>query len=75
MWETAVALLTRQRPSARRIGECGRADVVVGTAGLSALVTHRVAVSDIDRAFRLAADYRIGAVKVAVRFGPPTSRG
>jgi alcohol dehydrogenase len=51
------------------------ADVVAGTAGLSALVTHRVAVSDIDRAFRLAADYRSGAVKVAVTFWPPTSRG
>jgi threonine dehydrogenase-like Zn-dependent dehydrogenase len=50
-------------------------DVTSGTAGLSGLVTHRVALSDIEQAFRLASDYRSGAVKVAVTFGPPTYRG
>jgi threonine dehydrogenase-like Zn-dependent dehydrogenase len=47
--------------------------VTSGVAGLSGLVTHRVALSDIDKAFQLAGDPHSGAVKVAVTFGPVSS--
>jgi threonine dehydrogenase-like Zn-dependent dehydrogenase len=45
------------------------ANVTGGAAGISGLVTHRIALDSIENAFRLAADPQAGAIKVAITFG------
>lgn len=45
-------------------------DVIAGDAGLRGLVTHRMALEHIERAFQLAGGPLAGAIKVAITFGP-----
>jgi threonine dehydrogenase-like Zn-dependent dehydrogenase len=45
------------------------AHVTADGARISGLVTHRIGLADIGKAFRLAADPQAGAIKVAITFG------
>jgi threonine dehydrogenase-like Zn-dependent dehydrogenase len=51
------------------------ADVAAGGTGLCQLVSHRIAVGDIEKAFELAGDPQAGAIKVAITFGSGEAQG